>query len=93
MTTKYKMITTNVSKKVFESSVCDWCGMSLPEEYGNTRFDRRSFNLEFLEGSGSSDGGYMEGWQVEDLCNPCVTKLRKLLEDADVKVSDHERDW
>lgn len=72
--------------------VCDWCGKEsgedfLPDEIG------RSFTSEcqFYESIGtySYDGSF--GWQIEDLCMDCIEKLKKLLEDNGIKIS--EVDW
>lgn len=35
---------------------------------------------------------HSEGWEVKDLCDNCIVKLRKLLEDSGIKISDIEED-
>lgn len=56
MTTTYKTVKEVYERKVFESAVCDGCGQSLPEEYGNESYNTREFTLEFTQGEAYPDG-------------------------------------
>jgi hypothetical protein len=69
---------------------CDWCGAVIPNPGAYYTVD---FTLEFLEGSSYPEGGYQEGWRVEDLCKACVGKLEQLLKDNGIRVVPAERDW
>ena len=66
---------------------CSWCGEKVPHP-GSMQV--RDLDIRFEKGW----GGYaatMEGWEVEELCDKCVAKLRKLLEDNGIAIK--EWDW
>lgn len=69
---------------------CDWCGAAIPDL---SLFDRREFTLSFATGENYPEGGHEEGWQVEDLCDSCIEKLRLLLLDAGVTITSVEGCW
>lgn len=70
---------------------CDRCGAEIPEP---ARYATRDFDLRFTLGNAwpSGDGDAI-GWEVEDLCNACISWLRKTLGDAGVRVSSIDKDW
>lgn len=84
-------------EQVYERTVaviCDWCECSIPltpNEYGPG--DTREFQLVFTTGTSFPEGGSKEGWEVQDLCDACVIRLRTLLEDQGVRISEVEGDW
>lgn len=69
---------------------CDRCGEEIPK---NGLYEDREFELEFKKGRGYPDGGYMEGWEVCDLCDDCIAWLKDMLESNGVTVSPVEIDW
>ena len=69
---------------------CDWCGNEIPQPRD---YEVREFTLEFAKGSSYPDCGWKEGWQIEDLCDDCVEKLRGLLEEAKITIAGLEVDW
>ena len=71
-------------------TICDWCEKEVLEPGGH---DTREFELEFSEGTSYPEGGSRSGWQVEDLCDNCIYKLRVLLEKKGVTTSALEVDW
>lgn len=80
-----------VERTKIERVSCDWCGVDVEIERG---YDTREFCLEFTKGSSyGNDGGQKTGWEVEDLCNSCVVKLRKLLEESGVHTNQISLDW
>ena len=83
----YQAIVTQT--RVIETT-CDWCGVDIKQA---GHYDIREFTLEFAQGEAYSCGGSKEGWQVEDLCDGCIDKLRDLLESNGVRVSVLEVDW
>jgi len=80
-----------IEKEVLMSVTCDWCGDDMPvsDEWPNTR----KFTLVFSEGNSYGDSGHEEGWQVEDMCDLCVRKLRVLLTAHGVSESKYLADW
>ncbi len=82
--------TEKVKRKHLNSTSCDKCGCVIPEE---SQGNRRKFELKFAAGYGYIDGGSMEGWQVEDLCDDCVSILKDLLSQNGFNISDYEIDW
>ena len=70
--------------------LCDWCGGDVRQSRG---YGDREFTLEFKEGESYPDGGFAEGWQIEDLCDNCVERLRQLLIAQGIRVSTVEIDW
>ena len=77
------------------SEVCNGCGFEMPEDFGNIGYDRRDFTLRFEKGSVYEDGntGNREGWDVPYLCDPCVVRLRALVESAGFKVVEFDDTW
>ncbi len=77
--------------KVVASAQCDWCGCDVPIDHlkpGRYPVLRLEFDVTIAE-KGQQDGhGY--GWNVSDLCETCGQKLRELLEEAGVKVTEWE---
>jgi len=90
MTGIYEVVTKTVRSKRLVCTVCDWCQEDI-EEPGPYR--ERAFDLEFTEGSSCPDGGSEEGWEVQDLCDLCVERLRVLLIDQGICVLPVKRDW
>lgn len=87
---KYEEQQVSTTRSILVGEFCDWCGVEIPRP---ARFDSREFTLFFSEGSNYPEGGHAEGWEVEDLCNGCIEKLRLLLLDAGVKITPVDKDW
>jgi len=87
---EYKICTVQVEREVLIKVLCDRCGTEIPSVSG---YDIRSFYLEFSTGARYPDGGYEEGWQVEDLSDGCVEILRRTLEKQNYAVTKLQRDW
>lgn len=78
---------TEVVKVKHIATICDWCGDEIKSP-GWMQF--RELDIRFSKGwHGSHACG--EGWEVEDLCDKCIDKLRKLLEDNGITIKD--LDW
>ena len=92
MATEYETIEKTVTGKKLIRRTCDWCQGDMSEDDMGA-FDVREFSLEFSEGYSCPGGGSREGWQVEDLCDDCVVKLRAALEGMGVSVTKLEVDW
>ena len=90
MASEYETIEKTVKRQKLIRCTCDWCHDDISEVGG---IGVREFSLEFSTGSSYPDGGYQEGWQVEDLCDDCVVKLRAALEGLGVSVTKLEIDW
>ena len=91
MTRAYKEVEETYTKRELYSVECDWCGKKPePEREG---YFTRDWALEYTTGNTYPSGGYEEGWQVEDLCDACVEKLRALLVDAGLNVTKVAVDW
>ena len=91
MTRTYKKETVTYERKTIIDVTCDWCGREI--EPACERFETREFTLEYTEGDSYPSGGSKEGWQVEDLCDACVAKLRSLLIDQGITITSVEVDW
>lgn len=74
-----------IVKKKYIGRKCDKC-----EEI----IDGQQYNLSCTFERVDSNGYALheEGWQVEDLCRECASKLRDLLEDLGYTTSDVDRD-
>lgn len=83
-------VTEKKIRRDFLYMTCDWCGKKFSDPTG---YDEREFELKFLKGFGYPEGGQLEGWEVHDLCDDCVERLRVMLVSAGVKVSKKEVDW
>ena len=95
MTTRYIRVEEHVMRNRFQSRTCDWCGIEMGENYGQEcdSGGERDFSLHFRQGNTYPGSGYMAGWCVPDLCDSCVAKLKRLLEDNGIKVVASEVDW
>lgn len=95
----YKKVTYSLERLEVETIHCDWCAKNITKEIEQaTAFDGwstgiREFRLEFVKGHSHRDGGLQAGWEVTDLCDDCVGKLRELLTQAGIAVSPTEIDW
>ena len=69
---------------------CDRCGAVIPPD---EPYEDRELDLRFTIGSSYPEGGNKDGWQVEDLCDECVTGLHKLLQEWGCTISDYQIDW
>jgi len=86
---KTKTVTKEVEQVISVQFFCDWCG----KEFDRTVYKSRDTDIKLGYGSSYPDGGYMIGWKVEDICEDCSPKLRKLLEDNGITTKDWEVDW
>ena len=86
----YEQYEVTVTRQKLVKVTCDWCGNEISR---SCDFEARNFTLEFAIGRCYQDGGWKEGWQVEDLCNGCVEKLRGLLEEMGITIAKLESDW
>lgn len=82
--------TETVQREYVIAEFCDWCGVRIPLPKG---IDVRELEISFSAGYSTRDGGMRQGWQVEDLCDDCVAKLRTMLENAGINVKPTEVDW
>ena len=91
MARETEKVTVTYEKEMIIRVTCDWCGEPVLREYG---YATRDFSLRFASGSNyGHDGGLEKGWEVEDLCDDCVYKLKALLEENGVTVKPVESDW
>ena len=70
--------------------LCDRCGSELPKPRHHCT---RELQITFATGFSYPDSISKQGWQVEDLCDDCVSWLRSLLEANGVKVVPYAVDW
>jgi len=82
--------TKAVTRRRLIRVTCDKCNNEIPWE---ETYDLREFDLSFAEGSSYPDGGSKEGWEVEDLCNSCISWLKELLIENGVKITKTDVDW
>ena len=86
-------IETKTVKKKLTAITCDWCDGAIPLVVRDCSSDIDietdiSFHEIHLCGNEYSCG---DVWEVEDLCLACGRKLKQLLLDAGIKVSEY--DW
>lgn len=100
VTRVYEEQPETVKRRILVSRTCDWCGMEMGERYGQEAkgYGERELMISFLQGKAYPpdpypQGGYLTGWEVPDLCDDCVAKLRAALEELGIKVQDAEREW
>jgi hypothetical protein len=80
-------------REVLVATTCDWCGKDVPREDKEDMYREVKFSCLFATGYSYPDGGWMKGWQVEDLCEECAVKLDMLLRINGIRVSAYETDW
>ena len=86
----YVKIQRIVEDEKVENVFCDWCGV----EMGTHSLYDGKYVLTAITGSESyPDCGWENGWQIEDLCDPCVERLRQLLVDNGVKIKKIDESW
>ena len=90
MSKTYRTVKKTSEYRELVETLCDWCGANVPEP--GAYKDRRA-TLKFGHGSSYPEGGYLEGWQVEDLCDPCIEKLRVVLVREGINVTKLDIDW
>ena len=83
----YEKVLQETDKLV--KTTCDKCENEIPSVTGHVR----EFELTFGVGQSDPEGGYIEGWQVEDLCDTCAKWLKEILTHNGVRISDMFRDW
>ena len=84
--------TKTVTRRKLIKTTCDRCNDEIPHSYWGS-YNVREFGLSFAEGSSYPDGGSKEGWEVEDLCNSCISWLHELLIENSVKITKTDLDW
>lgn len=78
------------TKKELVRTTCDHCGAEIPEE---KPYDKRDANFEYTTGSSFPEGGSEEGWNLGDLCDKCIVKLRGVLIENGFTTYPVSRDW
>ena len=81
------------TREVLVATTCDWCSKDVPPETKENCFGRVDFECHYATGSSYPDGGWLEGWQVEDLCEECAVKLATLLRTNGIRVSEMKVNW
>lgn len=85
------MVTKTVTEREYINTVCDRCGKVIPDE---GQYDTREFWLRFTIGeSYGNDGGNASGWEIDDLCDDCVTDLKTILTKHRFPLSPVELRW
>ena len=82
--------TKTYTKKTLVRTECDRCGAEIPPE---GPYNVKNLDIRFSEGTHYPESGSEEGWQVEDLCDVCVDKLKALLKKWGAKIVPYETDW
>ena len=82
--------TRTYTKRTLIRTECDRCGAEIPEE---DTWDTRELDLRFTTGTSYPEGGHKLGWQVEDLCDDCLSELKTWLKDWGAKIIPYEIDW
>lgn len=91
MARETEKVTVTYEKEIITRVFCDWCRAERHTAKGHSE---REYCLSFTVGVNyGHDGGWSKGWEVEDLCDDCVYKLKALLEENGVTVKPVESDW
>jgi hypothetical protein len=84
-----------VTAKVLTKITCDWCGKVIWDEKGPTKIafsteitNDENFECRFVTNSGTGIYLIGSGWEIEDICKPCVGRFKKLLQDQGIKLSE-----
>jgi hypothetical protein len=85
MTKVYQTVTKTIERKEVVSRACDWCGIDIPFP---ARYQSDEFILKYTSSTNGPYENLGEGWEVEDLCNDCVDKLKELLVSVGIKLGD-----
>ena len=92
MTKTYEEIETKTVKKKLTAITCDWCGCEIPLVVRECACKiNTETNINFHENHPCRNDSFGDVWEVEDLCLACGRKLKQLLLDAGIKVSEY--DW
>lgn len=95
MTRTYEEYKEEITKERLISRTCDWCGEEMGSRYGVAKevYGDRDWCLEYASGTAYQDGGHKAGWEVQDMCDGCIIKLRQMLEDAGIKITLVDIGW
>ncbi len=95
---KSKKVTKTVVEYVTSDIFCDWCGEAICKDgkytkrglgYSITNDEHFECTFYRTKGEGTHMAGY--GWEIDDMCRPCVDKFQALLEENGIKLS--KVDW
>ena len=82
-------------KKVLDLAACDWCGTVTYESGRSTKqalhhdiVDDEWFDFEYTKGCGEGTHLITSGWKIEDICHDCIPRLRDLLRDAGITLTE-----
>lgn len=91
MTGIYEESEETFTKRTLVQITCDRCNAEIPLR---EMYDAREVEIRFAVGHQYPTGGHLTGWQVEHLCDVCVSELKILLEEEwGAKVIPFETDW
>jgi len=90
MTRAYKSVSEMRERRQLVEITCYWCSAEVERLRG---YDDAEKTLRFAWGRSFPDGGHLQGWQVEDLCQECIAKLKALLIDNGLNVTEYDVDW
>ncbi len=80
-----------VTYRKFIKATCDKCNAEIPSE---DEYDTRNFELGFTVGTSYPESsGNEKGWKVENLCDSCVSWLKRLLIENNVVTMEINLDW
>jgi len=77
-------------KEEITNVFCDWCGATMGT---HSLYDGEYILLAVTGSASYPDGGWEKGWKVEDLCDSCTKKLRQLLVDNGLTVTEVDEGW
>lgn len=90
-----------VARERIVSRTCDWCGQDMPfpkngtlwgtdRSYYGGGWSTRYWELKYTKGENYPETSWANGWEVQDLCDPCIERLRQLLLDAGIRLTEVE---
>lgn len=100
MATVYEDYKKVVTRSRMISKSCDWCRDEMPvhpgddEEMDFTSFEDITVDAVVTERNDEAwSSGHDVGWKVEDLCPACGERLKQLLLNQGVRITEVNRKW
>jgi len=90
----------NSKRKLTTDVICDWCkNRFTTQEWLEQGKDKETLNLTCLkiDYCKKNENGIIEGltsgWQVEDICSNCNMRLKVLLKENGINVTEVKEHW
>ena len=79
--------------EVVQGVTCDWCGVAIIDDVEQCEGSYPDTDISCTIFSPCYESGDGRRWAVEDLCIKCVDRLKILLKESGVNVTESEFHW